>query len=103
MAANELIDFLENGNITNSVNFPNISMPKSNNTIRLCVLHKNIPNMIGAISTSLSKEDINIENVQSKSKGSYAYAIFDLNSKPSKQLLETIENQDGILRIRIII
>lgn len=101
MAAKELIEYLENGNIKNSVNMPNISMPRESD-VRLCVIHRNIPNMIGSISNILSNEKINIENMQSKSKGEYAYAIFDLNSTVSENALAYIKNIEGVIRTRVI-
>ena len=80
MAAKELIDYIENGNITNSVNMPNISMPKSGK-VRFCVIHKNVPTMLSKITAII--DNTNIENMLNKSKGEYAYTIFDITSTKS--------------------
>ncbi|MBQ9922051.1 MAG: 3-phosphoglycerate dehydrogenase, partial [Clostridia bacterium] len=78
MAAQELIDFLENGNIKISVNFPNVVLPRSTDK-RICVLHKNVPSIISQISTVLAEDKINIENMQNKSKKDYAYTMIEVN------------------------
>ncbi len=101
MAAHEIIDYLENGNIVNSVNLPNISMTREGRT-RLCVLHKNVPNMISAISSVLSANGINIENMQSKSRNDYAYAMFDVSSDISDAVFSNIVSIEGVVRIRVI-
>ena len=101
MAAHEIIDYLENGNIVNSVNLPNISMTREGRT-RLCVLHKNVPNMISAISSVLSANGINIENMQSKSRNDYAYAMFDVSGDISDAVFSNIVSIEGVVRIRVI-
>ena len=100
MAAKELIDFLENGNIVNSVNFPNVSLPRVSEG-RICVMHKNIPNMLAQISTAVSAENINIENMLNKSKGDYAYTILDINGKVSGDVARKLEQIDGIIRVTL--
>ena len=102
MASNELMEYLENGNIINSVNLPNLYMPRDPSKTRLCVIHNNIPNIIGSISTTLSEEKINIEHLQSKSKGEYAYAMFDLNFPIPEAALKRISSINGVIRIRVI-
>ncbi|MBO5006517.1 MAG: 3-phosphoglycerate dehydrogenase, partial [Clostridia bacterium] len=72
MAAEELMDYIENGNINHSVNLPDASMPRSTN-MRICVIHRNIPNMITSVTSVLAKDNVNIENLLNKSKGDYAY------------------------------
>lgn len=99
MAALELIDFLENGNIKNSVNMPAVSLPKAS-LPRLCVIHKNIPTVISQVSTGLG--GINIENMVNKSKGDMAYTLLDIHEKPSADTLEKITAIDGVVRIRLI-
>lgn len=99
MAAKELIDYLENGNITNSVNLPNASMPKSGKN-RICIIHKNIPSMLSKISTALS--EINIENMLNKSKKDYAYTMIDTNADVTAETLSALSAVDGVIKIRTI-
>lgn len=96
MAANELIDYLENGNIVNSVNMPKCVMERSTD-VRICIVHKNIPNMIGQISKYFADKNVNIENMINKSRGEYAYTIVDVDH----ELQETIDFE-GVLSVRII-
>ena len=98
MAAEQLTDYLENGNIVNSVNYPALSMPRSGES-RVCVLHKNIPNVIATLSAAISAKGHNIENMASKSKGDYAYTMFDIsgNMCPCE-----MDNLEGVLRVRCI-
>ena len=98
MAAQELIDFLENGNIKNSVNFPAVSMPKTEHP-RLVILHRNIPNMISAITTSLSAAGINIENMANRSKGEFACTLDDTMNEESDEIVEQINAAEGIIRV----
>ena len=102
MAAEELMDYLENGNIRNSVNFPACDMGKCSAVTRLAILHKNIPNMIGQITSALAKDHINISNMTNGSKGKYAYSMFDLESKVDVGLVSLLGKIDGIMRVRII-
>ncbi len=101
MAVNQLVDYLENGNITNSVNMPNISMAREDG-IRICVLHKNIPNMISSVSGVLSSSGVNIENMRSKSKKDYAYAILDVTGDVNRDIIEKIYQINGVIRTRVI-
>lgn len=105
MAAKQLREYLENGNIVNSVNFPNVSMPHSGD-IRVCVLHKNVPNIIAQISSVLSGEGINIENMANRSKKDYAYSIFEIIGKESdedmKKIADKISAIDGIIKVNVI-
>ena len=98
MAAHELIDFIENGNITNSVNYPSVQMPHSGEH-RLVVLHKNIPNMISTVTGVISAEGINIENMANRSKGDYAAMLIDTNSPVSADNLDKIKAVDGVIRV----
>ena len=98
MAAEQLADYLENGNIVNSVNFPALSMPRSGES-RVCVLHKNIPNVIATLSAAISAKGHNIENMASKSKGDYAYTIFDISGT---MCACEMDGMDGVLRVRCI-
>jgi D-3-phosphoglycerate dehydrogenase len=101
MAAEELIDFIENGNITNSVNLPNVSMPRST-AMRVCVIHKNIPNMLTTVTSALAKDNVNIENLMNRSKGDYAYTMLDVNECDAEAVTEHISAVDGIIRVRVI-
>ncbi len=102
MAASELIEYLESGNIKNSVNLPSISMPRTNSSARICIIHRNIPNTISLLSGALAKEGINIENMQSKSKKEYAYTILDVTGDVNDASAEHIEALSEIIRVRII-
>ena len=99
MAAGELIDFLENGNIKNSVNMPTVEMPRVGAS-RICVIHKNIPNMLTQISAIVSKAGVNIENMQSVSKKDYAYTILDTSDLVEDE--GRLRAIDGVVSVRII-
>lgn len=101
MAARQLDDYLKNGNIRNSVNFPALELPRTS-AVRLCVLHANIPAVITGVTYALAKENLNIENMTNKSKGDNAYTVLDISSAPSKAALEKIESIEGVLRVRCI-
>lgn len=100
MAAHELIDYIENGNITNSVNMPAVSMPRSTEA-RVCVIHKNIPGIISAITTALAETDTNVDHMQNSSRGDYAYTILDIDSV-HEGIENTLKAVDGIIRVRVI-
>lgn len=101
MAANEMIDYLENGNITNSVNYPNVEMPRSGET-RITVIHKNIPSMLSTISSAFSSENINIDNLVNKSRNEYAYTILDVTGGSIERSVEKLTSSDGVIRTRVI-
>ena len=101
MAARELKDYLENGNIKNSVNFPNVEMERSG-VQRLCIIHKNIPAMLANITRQLSEEGINVENMTNKSKGDYAYTMVDINAPAEETALTDIRAIPGVIRLRVI-
>ncbi len=98
LAVQELIEFLENGNIKNSVNYPDTSMPHSCDA-RICVLHKNVPNMLSQISSAVSEQNINIENMLNRSKKEYAYTIVEINGEIPQKTLERLYQIEGIIRI----
>ncbi len=98
MAANQLVDYLENGNITNSVNFPAVSMPRTGEA-RLVVLHKNQPEMLSKITSVLSADGVNIENMASRSKGNYACALLDCSKPVTDDQIADIASVDGIIRV----
>ena len=102
MAANELVDYLENGNIKNSVNFPSCDMGVCQVEGRVAILHKNIPNMIGQITSAFAKNGYNISDLTNKSKASRAYTLIDIESKASEKLVDELNAIDGVLKVRVI-
>ncbi len=101
MAARELDDYLKNGNIKNSVNFPNVEMPRSAAS-RICVLHANVPAVLTGITAALAEEGLNIENMTNKSKGENAYTMLDVSSTPSDSAVARITAVEGVTRVRVI-
>ncbi len=101
MAAEEIKDFLENGNITNSVTLPNVSMAKSG-VARVCVIHKNIPNMLSSICSKLSESGNNIEGMANQSRKDYSYSILDTANAVDASAVEAIKSIDGVIRVRVI-
>ena len=101
MAARELDDYLKNGNIKNSVNYPNLEMPHSG-AARICLLHANIPAVISQVTSAVSAEGLNIENMTSKSKGENAYTMVEVSSIPSASAIAHIEGVEGVRRVRVI-
>ncbi len=102
MAANELRNYLEFGNIINSVNFPDCSLPYTAGTRRICVIHKNVPNVVGPLTTVVAKKSLNIENMINKSKGNYAYTILDVLAEDTLGVEKEIEKVDEVIRVRVI-
>ena len=101
MAAEELRDYLENGNIKNSVNLPDVYLERSG-AQRLCVLHKNIPAMLANITALLSRDGVNVENLSNKSKGDYAYTLVDLGTRVEPAVLEDLKHLANVIRVRVI-
>ncbi len=102
MAIKQVMNYLNNGNIVNSVNFPNCDMGVCTNASRVTILHKNIPNMLGQLTSVLAEDNVNISDLVNRSRGEYAYTMFDLDSVPSAKAIEKLKNIDGILRVREI-
>lgn len=102
MASRELIDFLENGNISNSVNFPACSLAPSA-LPRITVMHKNVPAMLSAFTTILSESGINIANIVNKSKKDIAYTMIETDGMPTEDMIKKIENTDGVIRVRLLV
>ncbi len=100
MASNELKDYIENGNIKNSVNYPNCSAPKTSKT-RICILHLNQHNMIAQFTTILAKHSINIDNFVNSSKGNFAYSIIDIPTI-NETALNDLSKINGIIKVRSI-
>jgi len=101
MAVSEVIDFLENGNIRNSVNFPECHIPMESQT-RITIAHRNIPKMLNQFSGLFSQLDINIDNMLNKSKKEYAYTMIDISSDISSSTIDKIKAIDGVLAVRVI-
>ncbi len=102
MAVKQVMNYLQNGNIVNSVNFPNCDMGVCAKASRITILHKNIPNMLSQLTNVLAGENINISDLINRSKGEYAYTMFDLDSIPSVIAVEKLKQIDGVIRVREI-
>lgn len=102
MAVTQIMNYLENGNIVNSVNFPNCDMGVCASQGRITILHKNIPNSLGRFTTAMAGENVNIAGLMNKSRGEYAYTMLDLDHKPSESVVEGLRNIEGVLRVRVI-
>ena len=102
MAVEELMDYLENGNIRNSVNYPNCDMGVCHAASRVAVLHLNVPNMIGQITGSLASGNVNISDMTNKSRDKYAYTLLDLENPAEEDMVEKLKAIKGVLRVRVI-
>lgn len=102
MAVRQVMDYLENGNIKNSVNFPNCDMGICTKAARVAILHKNIPNCLSRFTTSMAAENINISDLLNRSKGEYAYSMLDLDAVPSDAAINALAHIEGVLRVRMI-
>lgn len=102
MAVDQVKDYLENGNIRNSVNLPAVSMAREPGMTRICILHRNVPNTISVFSGAVGDAGVNIENMQSMSRGNYAYTMFDVSGDLSDDAVAGLEALDSIIRVRII-
>jgi len=101
MIAKQIKDYLENGNIVNSVNFPDARMPRAGEE-RLAITHRNIPNMVGQISTAIAEEGANILDMINKSRNDVAYTLIDLENEISNTVIENIKRVEGILTVRVL-
>lgn len=101
MAAKELIDYIENGNITNSVNYPACSMPRTT-SCRILVLHKNVANILAKITGTVGNEGVNIAHLSNQSKGDYAVTMMDADAEVPAKAVEQIKNIDGVIKVRVI-
>lgn len=102
MAVREIRDYLENGNIVHSVNFPDCSMAACTKAGRIGVMHRNTKGMIGQITTCLGDADVNVSDMTNKGKGDYAYSLLDLETPVSAEVVKKLESIDGVLRVRVI-
>jgi D-3-phosphoglycerate dehydrogenase len=101
MAARQLVDYIENGNIVNSVNYPALTLPREGKS-RICILHKNVANMIAQFTSAVSAKGINIANMSDKSKGDYAYCVIDIDGDAASDIIAAIAAIDGVLKVRAI-
>lgn len=102
MAVDELKDYLENGNIKNSVNYPNCDMGVCTSEGRIAILHKNVANMITKFTGAFGEVDINISNMTNKSKGEYAYTMLDIEQTADATILDKLNSIDGVFRVRVV-
>lgn len=102
MAARELDDYLVNGNIRNSVNYPTVEQPRTG-IARICVLHANIPAVLSGITTALAADGVNIENMTNKSKGDNAYTVLDVSPRPAENATAHIRAISGVRRVRVLL
>ena len=102
MAVKEMVDYLENGNITNSVNYPNCNMGKVGDNKRIVLLHHNVPNMIGQFTKVLARDNMNIADLVNKSKGGYAYTMIDIDSDVPETVAEDLRAIKDVLRVRVL-
>lgn len=101
MAVDEIRDYLENGNITHSVNLPAVSVPRTGRS-RITIIHKNVPNVISKITSTVAGENINIDNMVNKSRGEYAYTMLDTDADVSEEAIAAISALDEAIRVRVI-
>jgi len=102
MAVRQLMNYLENGNIVNSVNYPNCDMGICTKAGRITILHRNIPNSLGQFTTAMAAENINISDLLNRSRGEFAYTMLDLDHPASPGVIEKLQKIDGVLRVRVI-
>lgn len=102
MAVEEIMDYLENGNIKNSVNYPACDMGVCNKAGRVAIFHKNIANMITKFTAEFGDKGINISDMMNKSRGEVAYTMLDVESAPTGEIVEALEKIDGVFRVRVV-
>ena len=102
MVADQVKDYLENGNIKNSVNFPEVNMPRAENATRIAVVNSNVPNMVGQISTALANASLNIIDMLNKSRGDVAYTLIDVDADVSDSVVKEISGIEGVLDVRVV-
>ena len=101
MAVREMVDYFENGNITHSVNLPDVAVPRTGRT-RITIIHKNVPNVISKITTTVADENINIDNMVNKSRGEYAYTMLDTDTDVSEEAIAAITQLEETVKVRVI-
>ena len=100
MAVREIRDYMENGNIVHSVNFPDCSMGACTTAGRIGIMHRNVSGMISQYSTTLGDAGMNIAGMTNKSKGDYAYVLIDVDSPVTDEVIQKLENIEGVLKVR---
>lgn len=103
MAVKEIADYIENGNITNSVNYPNCDMGTCKTAGRVAVCHKNVPAVISKITSVMGNEGINIEEMANKSRGEYAYSMLDISEPASDNVIDKLSAIDGVIKVRVVV
>lgn len=101
MAVNQVADYLENGNITNSVNLPAVSVVR-NGKHRMTIIHKNVAGIVSSITSTLASENVNIDNMVNKSKGEYAYTMIDTDTDVSEEAIKAVTGIESVIRVRVI-
>ena len=101
MAATELRDYIENGNITHSVNYPDCAMPRSG-AMRVAMIHKNVPNIVSGVTTLISSRGANITNMTNRSRGEYACTLLDLDEVLNGTLYQELSSIEGVIRVRLL-
>ena len=99
-AVKQVMNYLENGNIVNSVNFPNCDMGICGKAGRVTILHRNIPNSLSRFTGAMASENINISDLVNRSRGEYAYTMLDLDAPAPQSVIEALKKMDGVLRVR---
>lgn len=102
MAVEEIRDYLENGNIHNSVNYPNCDMGVCKSAMRVCILHRNIPNMLTKFTATIGDLNINIERMNNVTRGEYGYVIIDLGHAADEEMIDRIRKIEGVLKVRVM-
>ena len=102
MAVSQVMDYLKNGNIVNSVNYPNCDMGVCQAAGRITILHRNIPNSLGRFTAAIAADNVNIDGLMNKSRGEYAYTMLDFDQHPSEAVVEHLKQVEGVLRVRVI-
>ena len=102
MVADQVRDYLETGNVRNSVNFPEAILPMAGNAGRIAIVNKNVPNMVGQISTCLGRHGLNIADLLNKSRGELAYTLVDVDGELPEALMEELRGIDGVLKVRCV-
>ena len=102
MAVEQVMDYLENGNINNSVNYPNCDMGVCQAEGRITILHRNIPNSLGRFTAAIAADNVNIDGLMNKSRGEYAYTMLDFDQHPSQAVVEHLKQVEGVVRVRVI-
>ena len=102
MAVRQVMDYLENGNIVNSVNFPNCDMGIPTKAGRVCILHKNVPNMLTRFTGVFAQDNVNISDMVNRSRNDYAYTMLDVDSPVTEEFVQDLEGIEGVIRVRVI-